>query len=96
MTATALRDLRSNSGLTDVQMAKRMGLTVATYKDLESGAQPFGRRHELMLDGLALELAVEFRKARLPPVATKRLALDYAALFLKRQAAGASVKRSAA
>jgi hypothetical protein len=49
-----------------------------------------------MLDGLALELAVELRKALLPPTATKRLALDYAALFLKRHAAGApSVKKSA-
>lgn len=63
MSAKEMKQLRDWAGLTQAQMAERMGLAKSAYVDIE-GDDPewkkFKPRHQLALERVSLRMAIEF------------------------------------
>ena len=84
MTAETMKDLRSRAGLTQAEMAQRMGLGKTAYVDLETGDEDwkkFKPRHQILLERASLSLAVERQDVSLALPAVRRDALDLARLI---------------
>lgn len=59
MTTDDLRKLRAAWGLTQLQMATRMGLTRRNYISLEVGDHPLRTSHILSIERISIDIAVE-------------------------------------
>lgn len=82
MTAAELTALRRGLGLTQTEMADRMGLSMRAYQAVEAddgGAVKV--RHAAMAERVALTVAVERRNPMLAPATIRREALDLARLI---------------
>lgn len=90
MSVQEMKVLRERAGLTQTQMAERMGLGKTAYVDLELGDpdwKKFKDRHRLALEMASLKLAVERGDISLALPSVRRDALDLANLIRGEQAA---------
>lgn len=84
MTAETMKELRTAAGLTQNEMADRMGLGRTAYLDLEAGDsdwKKFKPKHRMMLERVSLTLALEQRNINLALPSIRRDALELAALI---------------
>ncbi|MDE2577944.1 MAG: helix-turn-helix transcriptional regulator [Hyphomicrobiales bacterium] len=81
MTIGEFRELRRALGLTQSGMARRMGLTLRTLQDIETGKSPLRMRHELLAERVAFEIAVQNKEPMLAPQNIRAMALDLAKLI---------------
>jgi transcriptional regulator with XRE-family HTH domain len=77
MTNSELVALRKLLGLTQAEMAERMGLGTRAYQSLEAG-ETLRTLHILAAERIALALAVERGDPMLAPVGVRREALELA------------------
>lgn len=88
MSAKEMKDLREAAGLTQAQMAERMGLGKTAYVDLETDDpewKKFKERHQLALERASLTLAVERGDIRLALPDVRREALALAMLIVGQE-----------
>jgi transcriptional regulator with XRE-family HTH domain len=81
MTAGELVDLRDRLGITQTEMAQRLGLGLRAYQDIEGGVSKVRAIHVAAAERAALALAVERRDPMLAPVDVRRQALELARLI---------------
>jgi transcriptional regulator with XRE-family HTH domain len=75
MDGSWLRSRRKILGLGQTEMAKRMGLSLRNYQRLEKELRRVGRRHILLAESVALEVAIENRDPHLVPESLLRKAM---------------------
>ena len=76
--------LRKTLGLRQSEMAKRMGLSLRPYQELESTARGIRPRHVRLAESVALDLAIERQDLSLVPDNVRKKA-DQLALMLVQQ-----------
>jgi DNA-binding XRE family transcriptional regulator len=70
--------LRKTLGLTQSEMAKRIGLSLRTYQELELNSDKVRRRHVRLAESVALDVAVEKNNPMLAPASIRKKALKLA------------------
>ena len=83
---TAHRDfdlvgLRKTLDLTQSDMAKRMGLGLRTYQELEMNADKVRGRHVRLAESVALDVAVEKQNPMIAPASIRKKALKLASII---------------
>jgi transcriptional regulator with XRE-family HTH domain len=63
----ALTSLRKALGLSQSEMARRMGLSLRPYQELESEARRVRPRHVRLAESVALDIAIERQNLELAP-----------------------------
>ena len=79
----SLVQLRTALGLPQAEMARRMGLSLRPYQELESQVRTTRSRHIRLAELVALEVAVENDDPDLAPQDIRRLAIRLAIAILK-------------
>jgi len=77
----ALLALREGLGLTQSELAVRLGLHPRSWQEIEAGRTALKRVHELALERVALDVALERRNPMLAPPPMRRAALALARLL---------------
>lgn len=77
-----LIDLRKSLGLTQAQMAERMGVAPRTYQDLEGERAAVRDIHMRAAERAALDIAIERGNPMLAPASVRRAALRLAQMIL--------------
>ena len=75
--------LRKTLGLTQSGMAKRIGLSLRTYQELELNSDKVRRRHVRLAESVALDVAVEKKNPMLAPASIRKKALMLAGNIIK-------------
>jgi transcriptional regulator with XRE-family HTH domain len=78
----SLLKLRTALGLPQAEMARRMGLSLRPYQELESKVRTTRSRHIRLAELVALEVAVENDDPNLAPQDIRRLAIKLAIAIL--------------
>ena len=78
----SLVQLRTTLGLPQAEMARRMGLSLRPYQELESKVRKIRSRHIRLAELVALEVGVENDDPELAPQDIRRLAIKLAILIL--------------
>jgi DNA-binding XRE family transcriptional regulator len=81
MTSDELTAFRKGLGLTQTEMAGRVGLSLRAYQEIEGGASKVRPLHVAAAERAALTLAVERGEPMLAPVSVRREALELARLI---------------
>jgi transcriptional regulator with XRE-family HTH domain len=76
--------LRKSLGLRQSEMARRMGLSLRPYQELESKARSVRPRHVRLAESVALEIAIEKENLELAPDNVRKKMVKLA-LMLVRQ-----------
>jgi len=84
----SLLQVRTEIGLSQAEMARRMGLSLRPYQELESTLRRVRPRHIRLAELVALEVAVETDNPELAPRDLRRLALKLAIAVLMKQSTG--------
>jgi len=79
--AADLVAFRENIGLTQAQLAARLGMHSRTYQELEAGKSKLRDVHALAIERIALDVALETGDPMKAPAEVRRLALDLARLI---------------
>ena len=74
--------LRKTLGLAQSDMARRMGLSLRPYQELESNIRKVLRRHVRLAESVALDIAIEKEDPELAPTSVRNKALSLARLIL--------------
>ena len=72
---------RKALGLTQTEMAERIGLGMRAYQDIETGASKLRPIHVAAVERASLALAIERGNPMLAPAAVRRQALELARLI---------------
>jgi len=64
MSGALMRDFRLRAGLTQVELAKKLGVTQAAVTQVETGRVAFSQRYLVQLDAIASEMGVPLRATR--------------------------------
>jgi transcriptional regulator with XRE-family HTH domain len=80
-----LKQLRIRLGLTQLEIAREMGLAVRSYQELESGEKELRRRHIQLLERVSLSYAVARRDPYLALPSIREEAMEIAGLFSRNQ-----------
>jgi transcriptional regulator with XRE-family HTH domain len=86
-----LNRLRKALGLAQPEMARRMGLSLRPYQQLELNPDKVRRRHVRLAESVALDVAIEQKDPELAPKSVRKKAMDLARLIIReniRQKAG--------
>ena len=86
MTSEELRAIRKILGLTQSEMAERIGLSLRSYASMESGALDIRETHAKAALLTSLEIAVEKGEPMLATPAMRKLALSLANLITEGHA----------
>ena len=78
----SLLKVRTELGLPQSEMARRMGLSLRPYQELESKVRRVRHRHIRLAESVALEVAVENDNPELVPRDLRRLAVKLAIAVL--------------
>ncbi len=81
MSPADLAALRDKLGITQTDMAQRVGLGLRAYQDIEGGVSKVRPIHVAAAERAALALAVEKGDPMLAPVGVRRQALELASLI---------------
>ncbi|MGA8079846.1 MAG: helix-turn-helix transcriptional regulator [Xanthobacteraceae bacterium] len=75
-----LLNLRKDLGLTQQEMAERLGMALRSYQDIESGESKYRFIHRLAAERVALALAVDRGAPDLAPTALREDAVEFVRL----------------
>jgi transcriptional regulator with XRE-family HTH domain len=78
-----LRKLRKSLGLAQSEMAKRMGLSLRPYQQLELNPKKIRRRHIRLAESVALEIAIQREDPELAPSSVRKKAMTLARLIIR-------------
>lgn len=78
----SLQQLRALLGLPQSEMARRMGLSLRPYQELETEVRAIRSRHIRLAELVALEVAVETDNPELAPPDIRRKAIKLATAIL--------------
>ena len=81
MTVEGFTALRKQLGLTQTEMAGRIGLSMRAYQDIEAGTSKLRPIHVAAAERAALALAVARSDPMLAPASIRRQALDLARMI---------------
>ena len=81
MNAAELTALRRGLGLTQTEMAERMGLSMRAYQVAEAEEGEIKVRHVAAAERVALSVALERKNPMLAPAGVRREALELARLI---------------
>ncbi len=76
--------LRKSLGLAQSEMARRMGLSLRPYQELEAHKRKVRRRHVRLAESVALDVAIEKNDPELAPASVRNKALELARAILMR------------
>jgi transcriptional regulator with XRE-family HTH domain len=76
MSGEPFKDTRTRAGLTQAEMAGRLGMSLRGYQELEGGATPMREMHRLAMDMASLALANERGDYRLATATALGAAVD--------------------
>lgn len=79
----SLMRLRKALGLRQSEMARRMGLSVRPYQELESNDRKLRSRHVRLAESVALDVAIEKEDPELVPAAVRNKIIKLARLILQ-------------
>lgn len=82
MTLDDLMTLRKEAGLTQADFARRLGLSLRAYQDIETGKATLRPLHILAAERAALDLAIEHGNPMLAPPSVRRQGLALAKMIL--------------
>ncbi len=80
----SLKRLRKGLGLAQPEMARRMGLSLRPYQQLELSADKVRRRHVRLAESVALDIAIERQDPELVPESIREKAIDLARLIIRK------------
>jgi len=75
--------LRKSLGLAQPAMAKRMGLSLRPYQQLELNPEKIRPRHIRLAESVALEIAIEQKDPELAPTSVRKKAMALARLIIR-------------
>ena len=78
----SLLRLRKTLGLAQSEMARRMGLSLRPYQELESKLREVRSRHVRLAESVALDVALEKEDPELAPVSIRNRAMKLARVIL--------------
>ena len=78
----SLLRLRNMLGLTQSEMAQRMGLSLRPYQELESNLRKVRSRHVRLAESVALDVAIERKRPELAPANVRNKAIKLARAIL--------------
>jgi transcriptional regulator with XRE-family HTH domain len=84
MAAFPLIKLRKSLGLGQSEMAKRMGLSLRPYQELESKARNIRPRHVLLAESVALDIAIERKNLELAPGTVRKKMIKLAMMLVQQ------------
>ena len=80
----SLKRLRKALGLGQLEMARRMGLSLRPYQQLELSPDKVRRRHVRLAESVALDIAIEKEDLELAPESVRKKATDLARLIITK------------
>ena len=80
----SLIKLRKALGIGQSEMAKRMGLSLRPYQELESKARSVRPRHVRLAESVALDIAIEQQDLELAPPNVRRKVVKLALMLVKQ------------
>ena len=80
----SLKGLRKALGLAQPDMARRMGLSLRPFQQLELNPDKVRRRHKRLAESVALDVAIEKEDPELAPASVREKAMDLARLILEQ------------
>ena len=78
----SLPRLRKTLGLAQSEMARRMGLSIRPYQELEANIRKVRNRHVRLAESVALDVAIETRCPELAPANVRNKAIKLARVIL--------------
>jgi transcriptional regulator with XRE-family HTH domain len=78
-----LAQLRKKLGLSQSEMARRMGLSLRPYQQLELELRDARSRHIRLAESVALDVAVEKDELEMAPLTIRRKAIKLAIMVLR-------------
>jgi transcriptional regulator with XRE-family HTH domain len=78
----SLTRVRKTLGLTQSEMAQRMGLSLRPYQKLESNTRKVRSRHVRLAESVALDVAIEKEDPELAPASVRNKAIKLARAIL--------------
>jgi transcriptional regulator with XRE-family HTH domain len=79
----SLIQLRKRLGLVQADMARRMGMSLRPYQELETNLRRTRRRHVRLAELVALDVAVEKEDPDLAPASIRGKAIEFVRLILR-------------
>ncbi len=79
----SLKRMRRTLGLAQPDMARRMGLSLRPYQQLELNSDKVRRRHVRLAESVALDVALEQNDPELAPASVRRKAMKLARLIVR-------------
>jgi tRNA(fMet)-specific endonuclease VapC len=79
-----LIQLRKSLGLGQSEMATRMGLSLRPYQELESKARNIRRRHIVLAESVALDIAIEKENLELAPDTVRKKMIKLALMLVQQ------------
>ena len=76
--------LRKSLGLGQAEMARRMGLSLRPYQELESKARSVRPRHVRLAESVALDIAIEKKNLKLAPDRVRKKMIKLALMLLQQ------------
>lgn len=81
MTPDQAIGLRKTLGLTQTELANRLGMGLRAWQEIEGGRSPVRLVHQLALERIALSIGLERGDINAVPASVRRDALDLARLI---------------
>lgn len=82
MTEFSLIKLRKSLGLGQAEMARRMGLSLRPYQELESETRSVRPRHIRLAESVALDIAIEKQNLELAPADVRKKVVKLALMLV--------------
>jgi hypothetical protein len=79
-----LKRLRRTLDLAQLEMAKRMGLSLRPYQQLELKPDKIKRRHVRLAESVALDIAIDRKNPELAPVNVRKKAIELTRLIIAK------------
>jgi transcriptional regulator with XRE-family HTH domain len=80
----SLMEARKALGLRQREMARRMGLSLRPYQQLESNPDKVRPRHVRLAESVALDVAIEKENLELVPASVRKKVMNLAGMILRR------------
>jgi transcriptional regulator with XRE-family HTH domain len=84
MTEFSLIKLRKSLGLGQAEMARRMGLSLRPYQELESETRSVRPRHIRLAESVALDVAIERENLEIAPDNVRKKAIKLALMLVQQ------------
>jgi transcriptional regulator with XRE-family HTH domain len=80
----SLINLRKALGISQSEMAQRMGLSLRQYQELESKVRSVRPRHVRLAESVALDIAIEKQNLELAPAKVRKRVVELALMLIQQ------------